>query len=404
MRPPRVIFLNRVFWPNEAATSQLLTDLADALADRGWEVHVIAAGDAPAARGSVRIHRTGLESSSRVWRYAAFLHHARQTLRQLVQPGDLVVVKTDPPMLTAAVTAIADRRGARVVQWIQDVYPETLTAHLGAWSRPLVWPLRQARDAAWRRAAACFTLGADMATAVQRTGVPADRIACFPNWAPVELDAPADAAAIAAVRKSWGVADEFVVAYSGNFGRVHDVATFLGAAEQLRDEARVRFIFTGSGARWPAVEEFVRRRALANVTLTPPQPRRQLAASLAAADAHLVTLRVGFESCVFPSKFAGILAVARPVLFIGAVDCELARTCRAEQVGAVTAPGAATELADVIRHWSRSPGELAVMRQRARALYERDYRLADLARQWDHHLRALADGRESPLPAPVAGR
>jgi glycosyltransferase involved in cell wall biosynthesis len=400
---PRVIFVNRVFWPNEAATAQLLTDLADALAARGWEVHIVAAGNGPTERGDIRIHRTGAESNFRPWRYAAFLHRARQRLRALVRPGDVVVVKTDPPMLTAAVTTLAHRRGARVVQWIQDIYPETLTTHLGPWSRPVLWPLRRARDAAWRESAACVTLGADMAVALRAAGVPPERTACLPNWAPAELETPARESDIAAVRAAWGVGDAFVVGYSGNFGRVHDVATFLYAAARLRDEPHVRFVFTGSGARWATVRDFVRTHQLTNVVLTPPQPRHLLAAALAAADAHLVTLRGGFESCVFPSKFAGILAAARPVLFIGPGDCELARICRAEQVGAVTLPGAADELGAVIRAWAHAPGELTTLRRRARSLYERDYRLTSLAAEWDRYLRDLVARDESPLPALSGG-
>ena len=57
--PSRVIFVNRVYWPSTAATAQLLTDLAEALAARGREVHVIAAGTGPDQRNSVAIHRTG---------------------------------------------------------------------------------------------------------------------------------------------------------------------------------------------------------------------------------------------------------------------------------------------------------------------------------------------------------
>lgn len=399
MSAPRVIFVNRVFWPNEAATSQLLTDLADALAARGWEVHVIAAGPGDDHRGAVTIHRTGLEPSFRPLRYAAFLHRARRQLTTLVRPGDVVVLKTDPPMLAAAATKLAIARGARVVQWVQDIYPETLAAHLGAWSRPFLWPLVRARDAAWRRAVACHTLGEDMAAVLRAAGVSSDRVACLPNWAPVELHTPANAADIAAVRAAWGVGDAFVVAYSGNFGRVHDVETFLEAARALRDEPGVRFVLTGSGARWGEVRMFVQTHALKNVVLTPPQPRARLAASLAAAEAHLVTLRSGFESCVFPSKFAGIIAAARPVLFVGNATSELAQICRQENVGAVAAPGDSAALVATIRAWSDRGAAWQETGRRARALYERDYALPALADEWDRRLRAIVSAGESPLPA-----
>src|SRR5437660_11459485 len=39
----RILLLNQFFWPDSAATSQLLTDLARGLAERGHEVHAICA-------------------------------------------------------------------------------------------------------------------------------------------------------------------------------------------------------------------------------------------------------------------------------------------------------------------------------------------------------------------------
>jgi len=39
---PRLIFVNRFFFPDHSATSQILSDLAFHLADTGREVHVIA--------------------------------------------------------------------------------------------------------------------------------------------------------------------------------------------------------------------------------------------------------------------------------------------------------------------------------------------------------------------------
>jgi hypothetical protein len=42
--PPRIIFLNRCIYPGQAPTGELLSSLAFALARRGFQVEVIAAG------------------------------------------------------------------------------------------------------------------------------------------------------------------------------------------------------------------------------------------------------------------------------------------------------------------------------------------------------------------------
>lgn len=386
----KIIFVNRVFWPSEAATAQLLTDLAVGLGARGWDVHVIAGGEAPpsGAPASVTIHRTGGEPAGRLGRYSQFLLAARRELAALVAPGDVVVLKTDPPLLAVAATRLARARGARVVQWIQDTYPEVVWRHLGAWAAPLLWPLQLARNAAWRASDACVVLSDDMLEAVHAAGVPRERSLISNNWAPRELETPATAEQIAAVRAEWHVGDGFVVAYSGNFGRVHEMDTLLAAALQLRDEPSIHFVLSGSGARWQEVADFVARHALANVRLLPPQPRARLAATLAAADAHFVTLRPGFERCVFPSKLAGIFAAGRAVIFVGAPDSQCATLAR--RAGRAFAPGEAAEVARAIRAWRADRNAMARLHEAARAEFANGFAFGTRLAEWERLLGSLA--------------
>lgn len=386
---PKLIFLNRVFWPNEAATAQLLTDLATALAGCDWAVHVIASGtDGPTLAG-VTIHRTGPGPAGRLARYAHYFIAARRTLLRLVAPGDIVVLKTDPPLLAIAATSLARSRGARVVQWIQDVYPEIVPLHVGAWARPLVAPLGWLRDRAWRASAACAIVSQDMHATLLAHGVAPERAHVLPNWAPRELDAPAPAADIAAVRADWGMRDEFLVVYSGNLGRVHEFETILDAARLLRDVPGIRFAFVGTGPRRTEVEAAARARGLSHVSFFPPQPRARLAAALAAADAHLVTLRPGFERLVAPSKLAGVLAAARPALFIGPRPSEIATLLEREGCGAAHPVGDAAGIAATLRGWQADPHRRAGLGRAARAAYERHYRFAELSARWDRLLRDL---------------
>lgn len=390
MGRPKLIFVNRVFWPSEAATAQLLTDLATALAPRGRDVHVLASGDGPAALHGVTIHRTGVEPKSRIGRYTHFLLGARRLLSALVAPGDIVVLKTDPPLLAVAATALARSRGAQVVQWIQDIYPEIVPLHVGAWAALPLAPLRWARNRAWRASDACLPVSTDMGATVLAAGVAADLVHAFPNWAPQELDAPPAPAQISAVRAAWGVqSDDFLVAYSGNLGRVHEFETALAAAALLREERHVRFAFIGGGPRLREVQSATAARGLHNVSFLPAQPRAQLAASLAAADAHLVTLLPGYERLVAPSKLAGVLASARPALFVGPTGSGIAALLAHSDCGASVAPGDAAGLATVIRAWrADAPGQSA-RRRAARAAYEKQFRFVDSVDQWCQLLDGL---------------
>jgi len=389
---PRVIFVNRVYWPSTAATAQLLTDLAEGLAAQGWDIHVIAAGEASTRHNGVTIHRTGGSDRhgglvSRTINYGKFRRGAQRRLATLVVPGDVVVVMTDPPLLGAAVTDLVVKRGGRVVHWIQDIYPEILTAHLGALVAFPLSPLRALRDVAWLAATRCVTLGEDMAQTVASRQVPAGRITLVPNWAPREVDAPADPGAIAARRAAWGVTDRFVVAYSGNLGRVHEFTTVLDAAERLKARQDIVFLFIGTGARFEEVRAAARSRGLDNLRLLPPESRTDLPAALAAADAQLVTLKPGFARLVYPSKLAGVLAAGRPVLFVGPPEGEIARLLASGQCGVAVEPGAGERLAATISAWQADAPHRTQLGRNARTVYEERFTFAAALVRWDEILR-----------------
>ena len=387
MPKPRVILINRVYWPSTAATAQLLTDLGEGLAARGWTVHVIAAGASSTRHNEVTIHRSGGTDRhagmiSRLINYRQFRRFAERQLANLLQPGDVVVAMTDPPMIGAALARVVASRGAKMIHWVQDIYPEIAAAHFGPGAGALLAPFRSRRDAAWRTAQCCVTLGEDMARLVASRGVSAASIALVPNWAPRELDQPAAPAAIGSRRAAWGLTDKFVVTYSGNLGRVHEFKAALAAAERLRERTDIVFLFIGQGARFDEVRAAARER-LPNVRLLPPEPREHLAASLAAADVQLVTLKPEFVALVYPSKLAGVLAAGRPVMFIGPPQSEIARLIAREHCGQAFAPDAGPDLADELVRLANAPDRVQAAGRRARAVYEGHFTFGAALTRWE---------------------
>lgn len=392
MPEARLIFLNRVYWPSTAATAQLLTDLAEGLAARGWPVHVITTGESSSRHNGVTIHRTGPGEPhggmlSRALNYRRFQGAARRQLARVARPGDIVVPMTDPPMLGAATARQALVQGARVVHWIQDIYPEIAAVHFGPLAGFFLAPLKTNRNSAWCTASSCVTLGDNMRQAVASQGVPRERIALIPNWAPRELQVPATRTAVETCRSRWGLSDKFVVAYSGNLGRVHEFATVLQAATLLRDDPSVVFLFIGAGARFDDINAIAQARGLDNVRMLPPEPRETLAASLAAADVQLVTLLPDFSTLVFPSKLAGAMAAGRPVLFVGPPGGDIACLLQQEDCGATLAPGDAAGLAGTLTRWQGDAALVARLGLNARAVYERQFTYNMALTKWEDVLR-----------------
>ena len=401
---PRVIFVNRVYWPEASATAQLLTDLAEGLASRGWKVQVVTSGAVSEPRDEVVIHRTGPTEalgnlSSRLRGYWAFIRKARKKLTQLIQPGDVVVVMTDPPLLGAALARLARRRGALVVHWVQDVYPEIASVHLSAAAAFLLAPLRLRRNgnAAWRSARSCVVLGDTMARLVASHNVPTERIVTVPNWAPRELHGIPSEAVIAAQRERWNLTGRFVVAYSGDLGRVNEFSALLGAAEILRTHPEIVFLFIGSGPRLAEVRAAVDATQLPNVRFLPAVPRENLAVALAAADVQCVTLHPDFASLVYPSKLAGILAAGRPVLFVGPTGGEIARLIAARSCGATADPQGAKQIAALLESWRDDRSQRSFLGRNARATYEKLFTLDSALVRWEEVLHRATRADRVPL-------
>jgi colanic acid biosynthesis glycosyl transferase WcaI len=412
----RLIFLNRFYWPDEPATAQLLTDLAEGLARRGHEVTVIASHPGRPGvphlevRHGVRIRRTrtlGLGRHGLVGRAADFVLYLAGAARCLLLeagPGALVVALTDPPLLGPTAWTVAGLAGARVLHWTQDIYPEVAEVVApGPLSRLAGLVLRPWRNLAWRRSRGVVALGREMAVFLRLHGVRPERIAIIPNWAPAGSEAPAPGE-VDALRDRWGVAGRTVVAYSGNLGRVHDLEPVLDVAAELRDEPEFVFLFLGGGAHRAGLMRRAAQLELTNVRFLPAQPRSVLAASLAAADLHLVTLRPGCEALVFPSKLYGIAAAGRPVVFIGPASCELAGLVRSRGLGLTRTREDAAGLAADLRRLHADPAALAAAGRAASAFSRDGGRVEHGLAAWESR---LAQAAESPLntvaadPAPT---
>jgi colanic acid biosynthesis glycosyl transferase WcaI len=396
-RAPRVVFVNRYFFPDQSATSRMLSDLAFRLAERGVAVAVVTSRqlyeDPRAALAShevvngVTIHRvtTATRGRGRLFGraldYASFHVAAGVELLEVLARGDVVVAKTDPPLISIVVSRVAQLRGAILVNWLQDLFPEVATVL----TPNLIpkWVQRQlvaARNRSLRRAAMNVVLGESMQRRLLEAGIDADRIRIVPNWSDTDSIVPRPAAA-SATRQRHGLGDRFVIGYSGNLGRAHEFDTLIGAARLLRSDPRFAFLITGGGAKADALRESVRAQALDSFYFQPFQPAELLSDSLAAADIHVVSLLPALEGLIVPSKIYGILAAGRPALFIGAPESDLARMLRDRDCGITVAVGESERLASELLALSTVPPRLESMGRNARELgmarYTSEYAVAD---------------------------
>lgn len=253
----KIFFINRFYKPDLSATSQMLTDMAEALSARGFAVEVITSrqryDDANAKLpvsemvdgvSVTRIATTCFGRSSLALRavdYLTFYLSAALAILQVARRDDVVVCKTDPPMLSTLVGPFARLRGAKVANWLQDLFPEAAERNMSDGSRQLAWPLfellRALRNRSLRGASVNVVIGDLMRDILVDQKVDPERIRLIPNWADGDL-MKAHPFGESSLRHKLVPRASFVVGYSGNLGGVHDVETMLASIKATEREPR----------------------------------------------------------------------------------------------------------------------------------------------------------------------
>ena len=382
----KLVFVNRFFYPDVSATSQMLSDAAFYLAGKGHEIHVVTSRlsyegdarlDAREEVNGVQIHRLWTTSFGRgkmIGRaidYVSFYFSVFFFLLQILESGDQVVAKTDPPLVSIPVGAAARIRGARHVNWLQDIFPE-VAVELGMQIPGFVVSiLTWLRNRSLLQADQNIVIGELMRNRILKQGVYTDNTTVVPNWADGTAVVPRTTKN--PLREKWQLEGKFVVGYSGNLGRAHEIETLLGAIRQLSSDTSVVFLFIGGGALLDELKTRLGEPGMSNCLFQPYQSRQQLPLSLTLPDVHLVILKPELEGLIVPSKIYGVMSAGKPMLYIGDKEGEVASLVIEHGIGEVVAEGDSGALVSQILKMKENPETLAVMGDASRRLFDQHY-------------------------------
>ena len=392
----KICFFNRSYWPDQAATGQFLTELAEDLVSRyGTEVTVVAGRplNASHAETGSRLSPVGREmhrgvdirrangTRLRPTRFAArasnyVSYFAAATAASFgVGRQDVVVSLTDPPIVGLAALWTARRTGARFVFLCEDIFPEVATLIEDFQNSAVNGALDRVNRYLLRHADGIVALGDRMRRRlVEQKGADPSRVHVIHNWADCEaiVPGPKDNA----FAREHGLVDRFVLMHSGNVGLSQNLDVLIEAADRLRSRERLTIAIVGDGSKRAALEAMTVARGLTNVRFFPYQPKALLHDSFASADVFLVSLKAGIEGFIVPSKVYGILAAGRPYIAATDPSSEPAQIASESGCGLVATPGDPAALAAAIAAMYDDPAMTKDMGARARLI----------ARQYDRRV------------------
>jgi glycosyltransferase involved in cell wall biosynthesis len=221
---------------------------------------------------------------------------------------------------------------------IHDVYPDVaVAAGLLRRSSLLTRFMNFAVKRLYRSMERIIVLGRDMRDLVLKKLPPGDgRVEIITNWADTDLIQPGRGEN--RILNELGLANKFVLNYSGNMGRSHNLEALVESAIALSHRDDIHFLIAGSGAKKDWLVRTVAETNLTNVTIADRRPRGDLPELLTAGDVAIVSFISGMAGVSVPSRLYNMLAAGLPILALADSHSEVALVINEEVVGLVIPP------------------------------------------------------------------
>jgi len=382
-RSMRILLLNLYYPPDTSATAKMAETVVNALAHEN-EVTILCGRPSydPTERRVWRLFQTEETENLRVVRVGStdfprfdmkkrVLNYLTYTAlvipRALLTPCDAVLAMTDPPFegIVGAMVALLKRKP--YFYNIRDMYPDMAVGGsivapgllARVWEKLHRWALRRAEKV--------IVLGEDMRNRIASKGVHADRIEIVrdgtemlhANVQQIQV-AQLDQEIIRTIRGDF----RFVLLHAGNIGFYGAWETLIAAAKQLEGDG-IGLVFVGEGAQRAQLEPAA--HGARNIRFLPFFSGSKIPSVLAAADAHLITIKRGLEGVVVPSKMYGILAAGKPIVAVAPRETDAVALGEKTGFSVAADPDYPDDVAKVIRELAADPARIIAMGRAARS-------------------------------------
>jgi colanic acid biosynthesis glycosyl transferase WcaI len=257
-----------------------------------------------------------------------------------------VIFVFEPSPITVGLPAVllGGIKHAPVVFWALDLWPETLAAIGVVRSPRLLGWIGHMVKFIYERCTLVLGQSRGFLGSIAKYCSDTQKIRYFPSWAEEVFDRPDLASAPEVPLREGG----FNILFAGNIGEAQDLPAVLAAAENLKQNASIRWLIVGDGRKLDWVREEVMRRGLhGSVLLLGRFPVERMPSFYAHADALLVSLKKDpVFSMTIPGKVQSYLMAGVPI--VGMLDGEGAKVISEANAGLTSPAGDAEGLAAAV--------------------------------------------------------
>lgn len=300
--------------------------------------------------------------------YISYVTNAKKYLRKNKMVFDAILCYEISPITQAYPALFCKKKyGGKVLLWVQDLWPESVTAAGGINNKLVLGFLDRLVKKIYVKSDVLMVQSNGFTESILSKGNFASKIAYIPNWAE-DLYLEKKMVNVDAVRAM--MPEGFRVMFAGNVGAAQDVGSIIKAAAETRDIPDIKWVIVGDGRARVEVEEESRKLGLTNtVIFLGRHPMETMPTFFSFADAMVVSLKDEYIfSLTIPAKTQSYMASCKPILSM--LNGEGNKTIKEAACGLIAPSGDYKTLAHNVKTiYQTSKEELAQMGQRGLDYY-----------------------------------
>lgn len=328
----KILIVSQYFYPEEFK----INDLAENLVQKGHEVTVLTGKpnypkgeyfDGYSYKGIVEEEYKGAKVirvplikrgkggvKNLILNYFSFVWNGNKYVRKHKINADAIICFEISPITQAYPCIKCKKRyGGKLLLWVQDLWPESVTAAGGIKNKLALWLLNLMVRNIYNNSDKLMIQSQAFADSILSKGDYKDKLAYVPNWAE---DIFTDKSSVDKSMFSELMPKGFKVMFAGNIGAAQDFDSIIKAANETKDIPDIKWVIVGDGRAREKAENEVRSLGLSDtVIFLGRHPVAYMPSFFANADAMLVTLRDEYIfSLTIPSKVQCYMAAGKPIV------------------------------------------------------------------------------------------
>ncbi len=328
----KILIVSQYFYPEEFK----INDLARDLVSRGHQVSVLTgkpnypkgeyfegyqySGEQKEDYCGVEIIRVPLRKRGNggalnlVRNYWSFVVNAKKYIRRNRMEFDAILCFEVSPITQAYPALYCKKKyGGKVLLWVQDLWPESVTAAGGVNNKFALGILERMVKRIYEKCDVLLVQSDGFRESILSKGDFAQKIVFAPNWAE---DLYLEKEMVEKESISAMMPDGFKVMFAGNVGAAQDIESIIKAANETKDVPDIKYIIVGDGRARAKAEEQVKLMGLEKtVYFMGRHPMAQMPTFFSLADVMVVSLKDEYIfSLTIPAKTQSYLASGKPIV------------------------------------------------------------------------------------------